>query len=133
MQDIVVGKYRLSKSENFDNFLSEIGLGYIKRKLAQSTNPEITITRDGDKYTMITSSALSTTQITFALGEEFKEDRQDGVSVTSLVTADGNTWTQTQKPGDGKDLLIVREFTDSELKVTSTINGVTANRVYERI
>lgn len=109
------------------------GLGYLKRKIAQSTSPEITITRDGDSWTMVTSSALSTSTITFALGDEFPEERQDGVSVTSQITADGNTWTQTQKPGNGKDVLIVREFGDKELKVTSTINGITANRVYERI
>lgn len=157
MQDIIVGKYRLSKSENFDAFLSEIGkwppqegqqrlffpisrpsanlsgLGYIKRKLAQSTNPEITISRDGDKWSMLTSSALSTSDISFTLDEEFEEQRQDGVTVTSRISADGNTWTQTQKPGNGKDVTIVREFTDNELKVTSTINNVVSNRVYERI
>ncbi|KGQ06343.1 Fatty acid-binding protein [Beauveria bassiana D1-5] len=133
MQDVIIGKYRLSKTENFDAFLAEIGLGYIKRKLAQSTSPEITISRDGDRWTMVTSSALSTSQVSFVLGEDFAEDRQDGVSVTSRVTADenrSNTWTQTQKPGDGKDVTIVREFGDKELKVTSTVNGVTAHRVY---
>ncbi|OAQ96856.1 hypothetical protein LLEC1_07314 [Akanthomyces lecanii] len=133
MQDVIVGKYRLSKTENFDAFLAEIGLGYIKRKLAQSTSPEITITRDGDRWTMVTSSALSTSDVSFTLGEAFPEERQDGVSVTSRVTADGNTWTQTQKPGDGRDVTIVREFGDTELKVTSTIGSVTAHRVYERI
>ncbi|KAM3493017.1 hypothetical protein MY3957_003734 [Beauveria namnaoensis] len=136
MQDVIIGKYRLSKTENFDAFLAEIGLGYIKRKLAQSTSPEITISRDGDRWTMVTSSALSTSQVSFVLGEDFAEDRQDGVSVTSRVTADdnrSNTWTQTQKPGDGKDVTIVREFGDKELKVTSTVNGVTAHRVYERV
>ncbi len=158
MQDVIVGKYRLSKTENFDAFLAEIGsfcpfppppppnhfsnpanlpplpgLGYIKRKLAQSTSPEITITRDGDRWTMVTSSALSTSEITFTLGDEFPEERQDGVTVTSCVAADGNTWTQTQKPGNGKDVTIVREFGDKELKVTSTIGSVTAHRVYERI
>ncbi|KAM3560388.1 hypothetical protein ARSEF4850_003674 [Beauveria asiatica] len=142
MQDVIIGKYRLSKTENFDAFLAEIGLGYIKRKLAQSTSPEITISRSGDRWTMVTSSALSTSQVSFVLGEDFAEDRQDGVSVTSRVTADdddddehgrSNTWTQTQKPGDGKDVTIVREFGDKELKVTSTVNGVTAHRVYERL
>ncbi|KAM3506812.1 hypothetical protein MY10362_002140 [Beauveria mimosiformis] len=138
MQDVIIGKYRLSKTENFDAFLAEIGLGYIKRKLAQSTSPEITISRDGDRWTMVTSSALSTSQVSFVLGEDFAENRQDGVSVTSRVAADddngrGNTWTHTQKPGDGKDVTIVREFGEKELKVTSTVNGVTAHRVYERV
>lgn len=82
---------------------------------------------------MITSSALSTSEIHFTLGEEFPEDRQDGVSVTSCISAEGNTWTQTQKPGDGKDVTIIREFGDKELKVISTIGSITANRVYERI
>ncbi|OAA71261.1 cellular retinoic acid binding protein [Cordyceps fumosorosea ARSEF 2679] len=129
MQDVITGRYRLSKTENFDAFLAEIGLGYIKRKLAQSTSPEINITRAGERWTMVTSSALSTSEVTFALDEEFPEDRQDGVSVTSCVSADGNVWTQTQKPGNGKDVTIVREFGETELRVMSTVNGVTANRV----
>ncbi|KAM3514552.1 hypothetical protein MY11210_001787 [Beauveria gryllotalpidicola] len=138
MQDVIIGKYRLSKTENFDAFLAEIGLGYIKRKLAQSTSPELTISRDGDLWTMVTSSALSTSHVSFVLGEDFAEHRQDGVSVTSRVTADdnngsSNTWIQTQKPADGKDVTIVREFGDDEVKVTSTVNGVTAHRVYERV
>lgn len=40
-----VGNYKLTKSENFDEFLKEMGVGMIKRKLANSTSPELEITQ----------------------------------------------------------------------------------------
>jgi hypothetical protein len=33
MADVFTGNWKLSKSENFDEFLSELGIGMIKRKV----------------------------------------------------------------------------------------------------
>ena len=33
MADVFTGTYKLSKSENFDEFLTELGIGVIKRKV----------------------------------------------------------------------------------------------------
>lgn len=34
MADVFTGNYKLSKSDNFDEFLTELGVGVIKRKVS---------------------------------------------------------------------------------------------------
>ncbi len=92
------------------------------------------IISDGDEWRIITSSALSTSEVKFKLGEEFEEKRQDGVTVTSLVVAEADDkWVYTQKPGDGKDVISTREYSDSQMTVTNCIGDVTSTRTYDRI
>ncbi|KAH9405701.1 Lipocalin / cytosolic fatty-acid binding protein, partial [Tyrophagus putrescentiae] len=126
------GKYKLKSSENFDAFLKEIGIGLVTRKLANTASPTLEITTDGD-YTTIKAVAPFKTQTTrFKLGEEFEEERMDGKKVKSVVTAEGNVFTQIQKDKD-LEIKYVREFTDDEIKVTSICNGVSCLRIYGKI
>ncbi|KAI1288120.1 Fatty acid-binding protein [Halotydeus destructor] len=123
------GKYKLTKTENFDKFLAELGMGLIKRKIANASTPELQISQDGDSWT-IKTKAIKDSTITFKLGEEFDEVRQDDAKVKSTITQDGDTWTQVQK-GE-KDVTIVRQFTAEGVNVTATCNGVTSDRFYSR-
>ncbi len=50
----------------------------------------------------------------------------------SVVTAEGNVFTQIQKDKD-LEIKYVREFTDDEIKVTSICNGVSCLRIYGKI
>lgn len=49
--DPIVGRYRLLKSENFDEFMKKLGVGLVKRKLANSVSPMnvIIVNEDGEK------------------------------------------------------------------------------------
>lgn len=76
-----VGKYQLESSENFDEFLKELGVNFILRNLAKTSKPTIEITLDGDTYTIKTITTLKTSVITFKIGEEFEESRMDGKTV----------------------------------------------------
>jgi len=134
MADVFTGNYKLSKSDNFDEFLNALGIGLIKRKLAQSTSPTIEVTKDGEKWNVKTKSALKNTEVSFKIGEEFEETRQDDVKVKSLVTQDGNKWTQVQTPLDSdKVVTIVREFGDKQLTTTATVGAVSSVRIYDRL
>ena len=103
-------------------------------QLAQSTNPEIDVHKDGDTWHVKTKSALKNTEVSFKIGEEFEETRQDDVKVKSLVVQEGNKWTQTQTPLEGdKVVTIVREFGEKELKTTASVGNVTSVRIYNRL
>ncbi|CAG2181389.1 unnamed protein product, partial [Oppiella nova] len=65
------GKYKLEKSDNFDNFLKELGVNFMLRKLANSTSPTLEITRNGDEFVFKTVSTVKTSTMTFTLGKEF--------------------------------------------------------------
>ena len=132
------GQYELYSSENFDEFLIELGLGYFKRLAATRASSVYFITRNEDKYTLKTVSTFGETMTTFKSGEPFIEDRLDGSRVTSTITVIGNKWIQKQVGGESGEVTIIREWifpssNQPEIEVTSFINGITTIRKYKKI
>lgn len=130
-EDPFVGTYALESSENFDAFLKELGVGWMTRTVAKRTKSKYEITRNGDVYTLKTISSFKTSEISFAFGEMFEEDRLDGVKVKTKITLNGNKWIQKQF-GD-KEVTLVREFIGDIIKLTCVVNDVTAVRIYKRV
>ncbi|XP_073819318.1 fatty acid binding protein [Musca autumnalis] len=124
-------KYKLDKSENFDEYMKELGVGMVLRKMGNTVTPTVELKKEGDVYTFTTTSTFKTSSISFKLGEEFDEETLDGRKVKSICTMEGNTLTQEQK-GD-KPSTIVREFSDSEMTTTLTIGDIKSVRVYKAI
>ena len=123
------GRYKLTTSENYNEFLKELGLGYFKRLAATAASSEYVITYDKENktYTMKTIATFGDSNITFKDGETFTENRSDGETVQTTINIVGNKWDQLQK--GTKDVRIVREFMDDgKIIVTTTVNGVTAVR-----
>ncbi|XP_054735521.1 probable fatty acid-binding protein [Anastrepha obliqua] len=58
-------KYKLEKSENFDEYMKELG---------NSVSPTVELKKDGDNYSFTTTSTFKTTTVNFKLGEEFDEE-----------------------------------------------------------
>ncbi|XP_023178427.1 fatty acid-binding protein, muscle [Drosophila hydei] len=131
MASFVGKKYKLDKSENFDEYMKELGVGMVLRKMGNTVSPTVEVTVEGDTYTLTTTSTFKTSAISFKLGEEFDEETLDGRKVKSVITLDGNKLTQEQK-GD-KPSTIVREFNDNELITTLTIGSITSVRVYKAV
>ncbi|RWS23948.1 fatty acid-binding protein FABP-like protein [Leptotrombidium deliense] len=131
-KDICVGKYKLESSEKFDEFLSEMGVGFLLRKFAQTATPTVEVTKkDENNYSFKTVTTLKTTDLVFTLDTEFDETRMDGVTVKTVITRNGNVFTQKQK-GE-KEIEIIREFTEPQLIVTCKCGNVTSIRKYKRL
>ena len=63
-----------------------LGVGLIKRKLANTSYPTLDITKDENDYISIKTSAPFRTQTTrFKIGEEFDEERMDGKIVKVCI------------------------------------------------
>ena len=119
-------------TQNFDEFLKTIGIGYFQRLAATKVTPEYTITKkDDDSYTLRTKTPLSDSSITFQDGVEFKQDRIDGVRLRSVINIDGNKWTQTQY--GNPEVTIVREWIDNEIITTTSAKNVVSVRKYKKI
>jgi len=129
MADFLNKKYKLSSSEKFDEYMTELKIGFMTRKLGNSSTPVVEVTLNGDEYTLTTSSLLKTTTIKFKLGEEFEEERADGVKVKSTITLDGNKMSHVMK-GEPQTT-IIREFNGNEMKAVLTVNSVVCTRVYK--
>ena len=61
-----------------------LGFGMIKRKLISGTKPEVEISIDGNKYTIISKTNLKSITVSFTLGEKYEAD--SGTGETKTVT-----------------------------------------------
>lgn len=64
MVDAVLGTWKLTSSENFDELLKELGVGFMIRKLATAAKPNVEISRDGDDWLVIGVTIESSFHIT---------------------------------------------------------------------
>ncbi|KPI98871.1 PREDICTED: fatty acid-binding protein-like [Papilio xuthus] len=136
MDQIVGKKYKLKTSDNFDEYLKYIGVGFISRKTANSVSPVCVVTQNDDgSYTLAMMTTLRNIYTTFKLDEEFEEERADGTKVKSTIVLEGNKLIQTQIEPNGRKSVHVREFTPKTLTVTSTAEGWNGQciRVYELV
>jgi fatty acid-binding protein 3, muscle and heart len=135
MANSFVGDWKLESSENFDNFMKELGVGLVLRKMASATKPNVKITINGNEWTLQTISTLKSTNITFKLNEIFPEETADGRHVKTIFTLEGNgKLIQTQRDNQNKVVcVIVREVTyNNKLKTTARAGSVESVRIYSR-
>merc|ERR1712110_231682 len=110
-KDTLPGRYLMESSECFDDFMKALGVGMIKRKLANSVVPinEVEITEDG-LYVIRTLTTVRNTEISFRLDEMFLEDTIDGRRTETTPTRSENLLTLDQKGQRGeKDSVMTRE------------------------
>ncbi|XP_028924214.1 fatty acid-binding protein, adipocyte [Ornithorhynchus anatinus] len=131
MCEAFVGSWKLVSSENFEEYMKEVGVGFATRKMAGMAKPSTTISIEGDVITIKSESTFKNTELSFKLGQEFDEITADDRKVKSVITLDGGELVQVQK-WDGKSTTIKRKVVDGKLVVECVMKGVTSTRVYEK-
>merc|ERR1712226_2018 len=130
----IEGKYKRTKADNYEAFLNKMGVGFILRKAATSSSPVMDITKNGDKWKIVTSTSLKSMELNFELGKSFEEETIDGRKVTTTVTAESpDTWVTMQVAKDGKRTVkAVRKFTDAGIDIEMSVDGVSCKQFFER-
>lgn len=105
-----------------------LGVGFVLRKLANSSVATIELKKEGDQYTLVTTSKIKSFSDTFKLDEEYEEETKDGRKVKSTVTKEGNKFIQKQVGNPSST--VIREFTEKELITTLTVGDVVCTRKY---
>ncbi|KAK7899137.1 hypothetical protein WMY93_019990 [Mugilogobius chulae] len=131
MAEAFVGTWNLKNSDNFDEYMKALGVGFATRKIGCMTKPTTIICMDGDQITVKTQSSVKNTELSFKLDEEFDETTADDRKVKSLVSIDGGKMVHTQK-WDGKETSLVREVNGNALTLTLTMGDVVCTRHYEK-
>ena len=131
MCDAFVGTWKLVSSENFDDYMKEVGVGFATRKVAGMAKPTLIISVNGDVATIRSESTFKNTEISFKLDQEFDEVTPDDRKVKSIINLDEGALVQVQN-WDGKSTTIKRKLVDDKMVLECVMNGVTATRVYER-
>ncbi|XP_049596943.1 fatty acid-binding protein, brain [Syngnathus scovelli] len=131
MVDAFCATWKLLDSQNFDEYMKALGVGFATRQVGNVTKPTVIISQDGDKVVVKTTSTFRNTELSAKLGEEFDEITPDDRKVKSTFTMEGDKFVQVQK-WDGKETKFVRELKDGKLVMTLTFDGVQAVRTYEK-
>jgi len=125
-------KYENYKSENFDEYMKELGVGFWLRTFGNTVTPTVELSKSGDTYTLNTTSTFKNSTISFKEGEEFEEETLDGRKIKSVCTFEGENKLVHKQGGDTPST-IVREFTPDEMVATMTVGNVTSIRKYKAV
>ena len=120
------GTYQRTSADNYEEFLSALGLNMLLRKAATASTPVMTVSEDEDgQWTIETATMLKSIELKFKLGQEFEETTPDGRVVKAIVTKEGDKLitVQTAKKEGEKSTKMTREFFDDKCVVTIEITG----------
>uniref|UniRef100_A0A1A8JDS8 Cellular retinoic acid-binding protein 1 n=1 Tax=Nothobranchius kuhntae TaxID=321403 RepID=A0A1A8JDS8_NOTKU len=131
MVDAFCATWKLVDSENFDEYMKALGVGFATRQVGNVTKPTVIISQEGDKVVIRTQSTFKNTEIAFKLGEEFDEATADDRNCKSTVTLEEDKLVHVQK-WDGKETKFVREIKDGKLVMNLTFEDIHAVRTYEK-
>ncbi|XP_040282854.1 fatty acid-binding protein, brain [Bufo bufo] len=131
MVDAFCATWKLVDSQNFDEYMKSLGVGFATRQVGNVTKPTVIISQEGDKVVIRTQSTFKNTEISFKLGEEFDEATADDRNCKSTVTLEGDKIVHVQK-WDGKETKFVREIKDGKMVMTLTFGDIVSVRQYEK-
>merc|ERR1712088_466730 len=129
------GKFKLTQSENFEEFMKALGVGLVTRKLGNKSAPTVTITEDGGEFTFKQESLVKTSEIKFKIGEEFDEVTADGRQVKSKMTLKSPNVMIHEMLGTngGKDSVCIREFLGDKMVATCKVDDIETVRSYAAV
>nr|1ICN_A Chain A, INTESTINAL FATTY ACID BINDING PROTEIN [Rattus norvegicus] len=127
------GTWKVDRNENYEKFMEKMGINVVKRKLGAHDNLKLTITQEGNKFTVKESSNFRNIDVVFELGVDFAYSLADGTELTGTWTMEGNKLVGKFKRVDnGKELIAVQEISGNELIQTYTYEGVEAKRIFKK-
>ncbi|XP_056141572.1 fatty acid binding protein 4b [Lampris incognitus] len=131
MVEQFVGTWKMTASENFDEYMKAIGVGFTTRKIGNMATPSLLISVEGGVISLKSQSTFKTTEIKFRLDEEFDEATADDRKTKTIFTLEDGRLVQKQS-WDGKTTTLEREVQDGKLTAKCTMNDVVAVRTYEK-
>ncbi|XP_053182650.1 fatty acid binding protein 4b [Scomber japonicus] len=132
MVEQFVGNWKLTTSENFDEYMKAIGVGFATRQMGNMVKPNLVVSvDDAGIISMKSVSTFKTTEIKFKLNEEFEEMTVDDRKTKSIFTFENGKLVQKQM-WDGKTTSLEREIQDGKLTAKCIMDDVVAVRTYEK-
>jgi len=132
------GTYYYVSSDNFENYLTELGVGYFLRKLALLAFPIISVTRkcleteDDCSWSIKTDAGLRTHVIEFETGQWVEDVTMDGREITTTFSSPSpNTLVEFQM-SDTVNTTLTRHFFPDRMEVVMNVNNVNATSLFKR-
>lgn len=80
MSSELVGVWDFESSENWDEYMKEIGVNFMLRKAAGLVKPQINISNNGNQWTFKATSTLKNVEVNATEGVEFDESKSNAGS-----------------------------------------------------
>jgi len=139
---LVNGTFYYDSSDNFENYLSELGVGYFLRKLALLAFPIITITRDCPEaelfneteceWAIKTDAGLRSHVINFYLDTWTDDVTMDGRNIKTKFTRPSPDTLLEFQMADRVNTTLVRQFFQDKMIVRMNVNNVNASSLFTR-
>ncbi|XP_068178188.1 fatty acid-binding protein, intestinal [Antennarius striatus] len=127
------GTWKVDRSENYESFMTQMGINIVKRKLATHDNLKITIEQKGDRFHIKESSNFRTLELDFTLGVTFDYSLADGTELSGSWTLEGDTMKGVFfRKDNNKQLTTTRCIQADELVQCYSYEGVEAKRIFKR-
>ena len=125
------GTWKLeSSSDNFEELLTALNVGFVLRKAIVNLKPEHIIKQDGDKFHIITKTPIRNQEVEFKVGEEYEqkhmtEDRMN----RSIVTWEGDALVTKVLNNDNVPVM-TRSLEGGKMKVTQKKGDLEVFRIF---
>ena len=128
---MVVGRWKLVASENFDAILSAAGVPYMMRMMAQSAKPTVVIEVNGNVW-RITIIAIKSQVMTFELNRPFVHKTMDGRTVNTTMSWFNNELVQVDRDLNGNTVAVTKRSVNDhgQLITTFQVGNITARRIF---
>jgi len=134
----LTGNWQQYKTEKMDDYLKEIGIGYLKRCIIAKVSPKMVITCKDRKWSIVTTTSLSHQSMEFTEGEDFDTEMPqvaEGMFHCSPTVEEKKISVKAQP--ENKDLKAtetIREIKDdeNELLMTMKCGEVVCKRYFKR-
>ncbi|XP_078664927.1 cellular retinoic acid-binding protein 2-like [Branchiostoma floridae x Branchiostoma belcheri] len=125
------GNWKHVESENFEDYLKALGVGFAMRKIAVNTSPRIEIQQDGDSF-KIKTIGPKTREVSFKVGENFEDEMPLG-KVKVTPSWDGDKLHFDVDSPKGK-LVTEREIRDDGrmYMIMKAMDGTTCTRIFAK-
>ena len=131
----IAGTYQRIKEENYEVFLSKLGVSFILAKAVTRVAPTMVITQHGHEWKIVTKSIFKPVELKFEPGVPFEEISTDGRRCKTIITIEGGSTLITDQVATElghKNVKTIRDFTDEGMYVHMTCEDVVSRQFYRR-
>ncbi|OWF39776.1 fatty acid-binding protein 9-like [Mizuhopecten yessoensis] len=139
MEDIkekFVGTWKMVRSENFEEFLAEVGVNFFIRKMAALAKPTTVISVEDETITIEQKTGIRDKVDTFKLNEKIEKE-MEGTKMECMVVYEDGKLKYTNTPIDQESAVkpqtVYRERFGEELLVQIECGKVVCKRYFERV
>nr|XP_020453778.1 retinoid-binding protein 7-like [Monopterus albus] len=127
------GTWDIVSNVNFEGFMVALGIDFATRKIASVLKPQKVIEQNGNCFTIKTFTTFKNYELSFKIGEEFKEVTKglDNRTCQSVVNWESDKLVCVQK-GLKKNRGWIHWIQDNELHLELTCEDQVCKQIFKR-